>query len=174
MCAGFQKSPPHEGLAQALRMESRCFCCRNVWRVPRRPHLSALQGSMWGPLLGVVTSWGRKAWGAGGQRAPGVGGRCSRVFPARPLSGRPSQAGGLREGGWRPALGGPAQPGETSLPSWASQQAVVSLHPPGDGQPWAQENSSNHNTCWDLHASGRDPLCPHTLRSSFCVLQSPV
>ena len=44
-CIRFQKSPPHEGLAQALRMESRCFCCRNVWRVPRRPHLSAPQGS---------------------------------------------------------------------------------------------------------------------------------
>lgn len=102
------------------------------------------------------------------------GGRCLRVFPARPLSGQPSR------GRRNPRRGLEARTGRPH-PAWGDEKAQLGLPmgsglpaPPGDGRPWAQENSSHRNTRWDLHASGRDPLYPRPLRSSLCLPETPV
>lgn len=65
MYTGFQKSPPQEGLAQALRMESRCFAAGIFGGSPEGPSFCSSGQHVRAPS-GRVTSCGRKAWGVGG------------------------------------------------------------------------------------------------------------
>lgn len=102
MCMGFRKSPPHEGLAQALRMESRCSCCRHVWRSPEGPVFLLLRAAHGGP------SWERSPAEAGRPEGLEVRGHLGLGGAVRgcPLPGH-SQAGPPGQDGSEEGAGGP-------------------------------------------------------------------